>query len=1020
MLQLCLLYHAIRSTLTVERAEMDSLMAPPTYFVDLKLFVMMKKFINGLLLFFFLLGSYAAEASYLAASDISYRCLGGNQYEITLRLFRDCQGIRAPNVTPVTLQSLGSCSASGQNILLTRVSSQSLPLLCPSQASLSFCNSSNGSLPGYEEIIYTGVADLSAYATTGCGWTISYNSCCRNSAITNVLNAPSTSLSISVSHLPSASTFCNSSPTISSPSIFLVCNNSFQNIANIMSDPDGDSLSYALATPINNGGTPVNYAPGFSATQPLTTDPAGYQFDPSTGQSSFVPTGLQGTIVDVITSEYRNGVLIGETRRTIQMIVINCTNPNTVTLDLVERFDNGSWTSQGTNTTFDACLGESIRFRATFSDLDPNDTIRLAAAYSTLQSSYPSATLTPTYVANNQLIVEVNTTIGQFGGFSIGLMDNACPAPHINTFGFKIQPVTGCSRLVGTAFLDLNNNCLQDPGEVIYNNYFLRLTKGSTTFTIPANAQGSYAMYLDTGTYQIDLFSPSPYHQLCPTSTSVTIAPGTGSVVFDLPVQITAYCPYLTVDIGAPILVHCANNHYTVQYCNLGTVATTNANISVILDPLFVVDSTSHPLDSQVTHTYYFTIPSLGPNQCGNLHIYGRLDTACDITLMGQTYCATAQIVPDTICGIWSGPNLEVEGVCTGDSVSFRIINNGDQAMSRPVPYRVIEDNIILHNGPSVSLNVGAATPWFSYYANGSTYRTEILQDPNNPWNLKASATVTGCLNPHETGRPTTGMTNLFSLNDGLPSTSIDCQPSVAAYDPNDKQGFPIGYGLDHYIERNTDLEYRIRFQNTGTFSATDVVIRDTLSPHLDAFSVRPQVSSHAYTWRLVENNILEFTFENIMLPDSGHDASGSQGFIDFRIKQHPNLPLSTRIENTAGIYFDRNPPIYTNTTWHTIGENFIRIMDLPAVANGDKTVQITAFPNPFTQMTTIRVEGRTNYQDLYLEVYNAMGQLVHQTNPQNGLQEVHLQRHDLESGIYFYRLIGDEQVLHSGKLIAQ
>lgn len=1003
-----------------ERAEIDLLMAPLTYFFDTKLLIMIKNFTRGLLLFFFLLGSYAAEASHIAASDISYRCLGGNQYEITLRLFRDCQGIGVPNTVAVALQSLGSCSANSQNIPLNRRSSQSLPLLCPSQAGLSSCNSSSGSLPGYEEIVYTGIADLSAYATAGCGWTLSYNSCCRNNAITNVLNASSTSLNVSVSHLPSTGTFCNSSPAVSSTPIFLVCDNSFQNIANIMSDPDGDSLSYALATPINNGGTPVNYTTGFSATQPLATDAAGYQFNPSTGQASFVPLGLQGTIVDVITSEYRNGVLISEARRSMQIIVINCANQNAITLDLVERFDNGSWTSQGTNTTFDACLGESIRLRATFSDLDPNDTISIAAAYSTLQSSYPGATLSPTYVANNQLIVEVNMNIGQFGGFSIGMMDNACPAPHISTFGFKIQPTAGCTRLVGTAFLDINNNCLQDTGEGIYNNYFLRLTKGNLTFTIPANAQGSYAMYLDTGTYQIDLFSPSPYHQLCPTSTSVTIAPNTGTVVFDLPIQITTYCPYLTVDIGAPTLVHCANNYYAVQYCNFGTVTTTNAQISVTLDPLFVIDSTTHPLDSQVNNTYHFTMPSLGLNQCGSFRIYGQLDPACNITLMGQTYCATAQIVPDTICGIWSGPNLEVEGGCTGDSVSFRIINNGDQAMSIPEPYRVIEDNIILHTGPVVSLNVGAVTPWFSFYANGSTYRTEIAQVAGNPWNIKASATVAGCISSSTGGLPITGMTNLFSLNDGLPSISIDCQPSVAAYDPNDKQGFPIGYGLDHYIERNTDLEYRIRFQNTGTFFATDVVIRDTLSPHLDAFSVQPQVSSHAYTWRLVKNNILEFTFDNIMLPDSGRDLAGSQGFIDFRIKQQPNLPLSTRIENTAGIYFDRNPPIYTNTTWHTIGENFIRITDLPAVAKGDKTVQITAFPNPFTQATTIRVEGDTNYRDLQLEVYNAMGQLVYQTNSPTGASAVRLERQDLKSGIYFYRLIADNQVLHSGKLIAQ
>lgn len=978
----------------------------------------MKKWIHWLLPVLLLLGSQTAEASHIAASDISYRCLGSNQYEVTLRLFRDCQGINAPTSVVVSLETLAGCTGGNQAFTLNRVSNLSLPILCNVQASQSSCN--GGSFPGYEEHVYTGTIDLSAYAAPSCGWTLSYSSCCRNGAITNMVNASSSNTYVSVNHLPNTGAFCNSSPSISSTPIFLVCDSSFQNISNIMSDADGDSLSYRLATPLNDATTSVTYAAGFSATQPLSTNAAGYQFNASTGQASFTPTGLQGVIIDVITSEYRNGVLLSESRRTMQMIVLNCSNQHPVTLDLIERFDNGSWTSQGSNTTFDACLGESLRFRVTFSDLDPSDSISIAAAYSTLQSTYPSATLTPTYGASpNQLTIEVTLSVTQFGSFSIGMTDDACPAPHLSTFGFKIEPAIGCTRLVGVAFLDTNNNCMQDPSEVVYSNYFLRLTNGSTILTIPANAQGGYATYLDTGTYQIDLFSPSPYHQLCIASSSVTIAPGGGTVVFDLPVQVTAYCPYLTVDIGAPVLVHCDDNYYSVQYCNFGTVAANNAQISVMVDPLFLVDSTTHPLDSQVNNTYYFSISSLGINQCGNFQIYGQLDTACNINLVGQTYCATAQIIPDTICGLWSGPNLEVEGICTGDSVSFRIVNNGDQAMSMPEPYLVIEDNIILQTGSPISLNVGAATPWFSFYANGATYRTEINQVAGNPWNLKASATVAGCLSNNVGGLPSTGMTNLFSLNDGLPSISVDCQPSVASYDPNDKQGFPIGYGLDHYIERNTDLEYRIRFQNTGTFFARDVVIRDTLSPHLNAFSVQPQVSSHSYTWRLIDNNVLEFTFDNIMLPDSGRDLAGSQGFIDFKIKQQSNLPLATRIENTAAIYFDRNPAIITNTTWHTIGENFIRITDLPAMASENETVRITALPNPFAQATIIRVEGG-QYKRLRLEVYDAMGRLVDQVQNNLGDNTVKVQRRNLPSGLYVYRLTADGALLHTGKLIAQ
>ncbi len=50
----------------------------------------------------------------------------------------------------------------------------------------------------------------------------------------------------------------------------------------------------------------------------------------------------------------------------------------------------------------------------------------------------------------------------------------------------------------------------------------------------------------------------------------------------------------------------------------------------------------------------------------------------------------------------------------------------------------------------------------------------------------------------------------------------------TCAYDPNDKQVFPIGYTEAHYIADDEQLEYLIRFQNTGNAPATDVLLRDT------------------------------------------------------------------------------------------------------------------------------------------------------------------------------------------------
>ena len=51
---------------------------------------MVKKSIYKLLfLFIALVSGYSSKATHLVGGEMSYKCLGGNQYEITLTIFRD-------------------------------------------------------------------------------------------------------------------------------------------------------------------------------------------------------------------------------------------------------------------------------------------------------------------------------------------------------------------------------------------------------------------------------------------------------------------------------------------------------------------------------------------------------------------------------------------------------------------------------------------------------------------------------------------------------------------------------------------------------------------------------------------------------------------------------------------------------------------------------------------------------------------------------------------------------------------
>ncbi|MEO0404601.1 MAG: hypothetical protein AAF193_06995, partial [Bacteroidota bacterium] len=140
---------------------------------------------------------------------------------------------------------------------------------------------------------------------------------------------------------------------------------------------------------------------------------------------------------------------------------------------------------------------------------------------------------------------------------------------------------------------------------------------------------------------------------------------------------------------------------------------------------------------------------------------------------------------------------------------------------------------------------------------------------------------------------------------------SLELEHEVTcAYDPNDKQVFPNGFSDDHYILPETELEYLVRFQNTGNAPATNITIRDTISEYLDLSTFQLASNTHEVEITLdSESREVQFFFPNIMLPDSTCCFDESIGMFSYRIEPFADLPFETRIENTAYIFFDNNPP---------------------------------------------------------------------------------------------------------------
>ncbi len=508
--------------------------------------------------------------------------------------------------------------------------------------------------------------------------------------------------------------------------------------------------------------------------------------------------------------------------------------------------------------------------------------------------------------------------------------------------------------ITGSVIFDENANCEVDGGEIGLANWKIRATGSGGVYYGLSRDNGSYAVYVPNGDYEVEVVPNNDYYEEgCIGATPVSIVNEGNAIVDFLPTQ-DVTCPYLEVDISTAILRRCFPGVYTVRYCNYGTADADSASVSITLDSLIAVDSTEIPILSQEGNTYIFDIGNVGIGDCGRFDIYYTIP--CE-TVLGQALCAEAHIYPDSSCVVpnpnWSGAFIEINGKCENGKVNFRIENTGAGDMMNPGSYIIIEDGVLLLTEPvPFQLNSGEYIET-EYDANGATFIAKANQVPYYPGHSMPIAAIEAC-GTDDNGNFSVGYITQFHEDDGEPFLSIDCQEVVGSFDSNHKRGYPKGYGDHHYIDRGQDLEYLIEFQNTGTDTAFNVVVKDVIDPSLDRSSIIFESGSHPYEADFFGDTLL-IRFDDIFLPDSNANEPASHGFVKFKISQKEDLPLGTIIQNEAVIYFDFNAPVTTNMTIHEIGENYL-VLEIAEPYL--KKLEITAFPNPFSGFTNVDLEG--------------------------------------------------------------
>ena len=293
------------------------------------------------ILFLFLIVGAKSFATHIVGGFTSYRYISGNTYELTLKVFRDCNSNVTtlldgdPNNTNVTYASIGLFEVNGTSFSLVN----ELQLTNPVITNITTNNNPCLTVPAgvcVEQGVYTTTFTVPDPTKS---YVLAYERCCRNASISNLVAPVGDWGAAYVANIPPTNIFHNSSPTFNNFPPPFICKDAPLNFNHSASDIDGDSLVYSLCTPFNGGDRTnpapqppnnppygnVAFAPPFSTTDPLGGVPLA--IDPTTGLLTGTPNALGQYVVGICVSEYRNGVLIGTYLRDFQFNVSNCNVP---------------------------------------------------------------------------------------------------------------------------------------------------------------------------------------------------------------------------------------------------------------------------------------------------------------------------------------------------------------------------------------------------------------------------------------------------------------------------------------------------------------------------------------------------------------------------------------------------------------------------------------------------------------------------------------------------------------------
>lgn len=385
------------------------------------------KSLHTLLLVALVFATIAVRGNHILGGHITYECLGGNNYGVTLTIYKDCFGA-TPAVSTENLffiPNTGCTIPFSANIPLT--SEVEISDLCASELVNSSC--SGGFIPGAQQITYYGEVTLNP----GCTWEIQWASGDWNYFI-NMDNSTLPAAFLSTTVDPSVVGCASSIEITTATPVNYSCTGDPVVYDIDISNPNNYDLQFSLTCPLTTGGA---LAP---IIEPCTEPIPGMTIDPNTGQISFTSPMMFGNYVAVVSIDmFDNGNYVGTVTESLGFTIRLCAaTPTTFEAPLLQDVLNGTLAAADEVT---ACVGDSVCVSMVGSNTNIFRTVTMTSDFGTI---FPTGSFTTT--GNNPVegrfcVVTTEAMVGS-NLITVDIIDDACinPSSDQEQFTLTVSP----------------------------------------------------------------------------------------------------------------------------------------------------------------------------------------------------------------------------------------------------------------------------------------------------------------------------------------------------------------------------------------------------------------------------------------------------------------------------------------------------------------------------------------------------------------------------------------------------